>query len=126
MIKTLAKSIRQYKRESILAPILVTCEVTLECLIPLYMITLLDGIEADPSIGNLLTYGAILLVLAAFSLMFGMLAGKYAATASAGFARNLRHDIYYNGLLYTSYADDDMQGVKIGGGRSTKKTKTRA
>ena len=95
MIKTLAKSIRQYKRESILAPILVTCEVTLECLIPLYMITMLDGIEADPSIGNILTYGAILLVLAAFSLMFGMLAGKYAATASAGFARNLRHDIYY-------------------------------
>ena len=95
MIKTLAKSIRQYKRESILAPILVTCEVTLKCLIPLYMITMLDGIEADPSIGNILTYGAILLVLAAFSLMFGMLAGKYAATASAGFARNLRHDIYY-------------------------------
>ena len=76
MIKTLAKSIRQYKRESILAPILVTCEVTLECLIPLYMITMLDGIEADPSIGNILTYGAILLVLAVFSLMFGMLAGN--------------------------------------------------
>lgn len=95
MLKTLAKSIRQYKRESILAPVLVCLEVALECLIPLYMIEMLDGIKSDPSIGNILTYGAILLVMAAFSLMFGMLAGKYAATASAGFARNLRHDIYY-------------------------------
>ncbi len=95
MLKTLAKSIRQYKKESILTPVLVICEVALECLIPMYMIEMLDGISADPSIGNILTYGAILLVMVAFSLTFGMLAGKYGATASAGFARNLRHDVYY-------------------------------
>ena len=95
MIKTLAKSIRQYKRESILSPILVTLEVLLECLIPLYMSKMLEDIKQEPTMNNILIYGAILLVMAAFSLMFGMLAGKYAATASAGFARNLRHDIYY-------------------------------
>ena len=95
MIKTLAKSIRQYKRESILSPILVTLEVLLECLIPLYMSKMLEGIKQEPTMNNILIYGAILLVMAAFSLLFGMLAGKYAATASAGFARNLRHDIYY-------------------------------
>ena len=95
MIKTLAKSIRQYKRESILSPILVTLEVLLECLIPLYMSKMLEDIKQEPTMNNILIYGAILLVMAAFSLLFGMLAGKYAATASAGFARNLRHDIYY-------------------------------
>ena len=95
MLKTLAKSIRQYKRESVLSPVLVTLEVLLECLIPLYMSTMLSDITEEPTMNNILIYGAILLVMAAFSLLFGMLAGKYAATASAGFARNLRHDIYY-------------------------------
>ena len=96
MLKTLAKSIRQYKRESILSPVLVTLEVLLECMIPLYMSTMLKDITDEPTMRNILIYGAILLVMAAFSLLFGILAGKYAATASAGFARNLRHDIYYN------------------------------
>ena len=95
MLKTLAKSIRQYKRESILSPVLVTLEVLLECMIPLYMSTMLKYITDEPTMSNILIYGAILLVMAAFSLLFGILAGKYAATASAGFARNLRHDIYY-------------------------------
>ena len=95
MLKTLAKSIRQYKRESILSPVLVTLEVLLECMIPLYMSTMLKDITGEPTMSNILIYGAILLVMAAFSLLFGILAGKYAATASAGFARNLRHDIYY-------------------------------
>ena len=95
MLKTLAKSIRQYKRESILSPVLVTLEVLLECMIPLYMSTMLKDITDEPTMRNILIYGAILLVMAAFSLLFGILAGKYAATASAGFARNLRHDIYY-------------------------------
>ena len=95
MLKTLAKSIRQYKRESILSPVLVTLEVLLECMIPLYMSTMLKDITDEPTMSNILIYGAILLVMAAFSLLFGILAGKCAATASAGFARNLRHDIYY-------------------------------
>lgn len=94
MVKTLTKSIRQYKKESILSPVLVSLEVTLECLIPLYMMTMLDKIQVDNSLTNILKWGGILLALAAFSLVFGMLAGKYAATASAGFATNLRGDMF--------------------------------
>ena len=94
MVKTLTKSIRQYKKESILSPILVSLEVTLECLIPLYMMTMLNKIQVDNSLTNILKWGGILLALAAFSLVFGMLAGKYAATASAGFATNLRGDMF--------------------------------
>lgn len=92
--KTLIKSLREFKKESILSPVLVSLEVTLECLIPLYMVTMLENIQKDNSLENILMYGGILLVMAAFSLVFGMLAGNYAATASAGFARNLRTDIY--------------------------------
>ena len=106
MLKTLAKSIRQYKRESILSPVLVTLEVLLECMIPLYMSTMLKDITDEPTMSNILIYGAILLVMAAFSLLFGILAGKYAATASAGFARNLRHDIYYK-IQDLSFANID-------------------
>lgn len=82
--KTLIKSLREFKKESILSPVLVSLEVALECLIPLYMVTMLENIQKDNSLENILMYGGILLVMAAFSLVFGMLAGKYAATASAG------------------------------------------
>lgn len=94
-IKKLMKSIRQFKGVSILSPVCVTVEVALECIIPLYMIEMLAKIQADNSIKNILLYGGILLGLAAFSLVFGVLAGKFAATASTGFAKNLRQDMYY-------------------------------
>ncbi|HIS57736.1 MAG TPA: ABC transporter ATP-binding protein [Candidatus Limadaptatus stercoravium] len=94
MIKTLTKSIREFKKETILAPVLVTVEVVMECLIPLYMVTMLERIQQDNSIENILFWGGILLVMALVSLVFGMLAGRYAAKASAGFSRNLRTDIY--------------------------------
>lgn len=94
-LKKLMKSIRQYKLHSILSPVCVTVEVALECIIPLYMIEMLKKIEEDISIRNILLYGGILLVLSAFSLVFGILAGKFAATASTGFAKNLRQDMYY-------------------------------
>ena len=95
MIKKLARSIREFKLSSILSPVLVTLEVALECIIPLYMITMLEAIQKDNSLKNIIYYGLILLLLAGFSLLFGILAGKFAATASAGFARNLRKDLYY-------------------------------
>lgn len=95
MLKTLAKSIRQYKKTSVLSPVCVTFEVALECILPFYMTEMLDKIQLDNSLSNIIKWGAILLVLAALSLLFGMLAGKFAATASAGFARNLREDMYY-------------------------------
>ena len=96
MLKTLAKSIRQYRKTSILSPVCVTFEVALECILPFYMAEMLENIQIDNSLANIIKWGVILLVLAAFSLVFGMLAGKFAATASAGFARNLREDMYYN------------------------------
>lgn len=95
VLKKLMKSIRQYKTPSILSPLFVTLEVAMECIIPLYMIEMLEKIQVDNSIPNILLYGGILLGLSAFSLVFGILAGKFAATASTGFAKNLRQDMYY-------------------------------
>lgn len=95
MLKMLSKSIREYKKESILSPIFVSLEVLMECLIPYYMVKMIDVIEKDNTLSNILIYSAILIVMAGFGLLFGMLAGKYAATASAGFAKNLRKDMYY-------------------------------
>ena len=94
VVKTLTKSLREFKKETILSPVLVTVEVVVECLIPLYMVTMLEKIEADNSIENILFWGGLLLLMAAVSLLFGMLAGRYSAKASAGFSRNLRTDIY--------------------------------
>lgn len=94
VIKTLTKSLREFKKEAILSPVLVTVEVVMECLIPLYMVTMLEKIQEDNSIENILFWGGMLLLMAAVSLLFGMLAGRYAAKASAGFSRNLRTDIY--------------------------------
>ena len=96
MIKELAKSIGQYKKPTILAPLFVTLEVAMECFIPWYMVIMLDRIKADNSIGNILLYGGILLGLSFLALAFGILSGKFAATASAGFARNLRQNLYYS------------------------------
>jgi len=96
MLKKLMGSIRQFKAASILSPVCVTLEVALECIIPLYMVEMLEKIQIDNSIKTILLYGGVLLALAAFSLLFGVLAGKFAATASTGFARNLRKDMYYS------------------------------
>ncbi|MDE5990850.1 MAG: ABC transporter ATP-binding protein/permease [Clostridia bacterium] len=95
MIKKLARSIREYKRSSILSPLFVTFEVALECIIPWYMVVMLESIQSNNSINNILTHGLILLLLAGFSLLFGILSGVFAATAASGFAKNLRKDMYY-------------------------------
>ena len=93
IIKTLTKSIRECKKETILATVLVTVEVVMECLIPLYMVTMLERIQQDNSIENILFWGGILLVMALVSLVFGMLAGRYAAKAPASFSRHPRTGI---------------------------------
>ena len=101
MIKTLAKSIREYKKSSILSPIFVSIEVILECLMPLVIVWFLDALEDPATIAAgrvmevILTYGGALLCMAVFSLITGMLSGRFAAYASAGFAKNLRKDMYY-------------------------------
>ncbi|MDE6188922.1 MAG: ABC transporter ATP-binding protein/permease [Clostridia bacterium] len=97
MIKKLIRSVREFKKASILAPLFVTFEVALECIIPWYMVVMLESIQGTEtiSIENIVTHGIILLLLAGFSLLFGILSGVFAATAAAGFARNLRKDMYY-------------------------------
>jgi len=94
MWRTLIKSIREYKKPSILAPVYVTVEVIIECLIPYIMALLVNQIKAGCSLGVVLRYGLVLLVLASLSLNFGRLSGKAAATSASGFARNLRKDLF--------------------------------
>ena len=95
MLKVLAKSIREYKKPSLLAPVLVSGEVVMECIIPFLIANLVNQIKAGCSMDVILKYGLILVVMAALSLTFGALAGSACATASCGFARNLRKDMFY-------------------------------
>lgn len=96
MIKRLAACIRQYKKDSILSPIYVIMEVIMEVIIPILMANLIDyGIDAG-NMTVIIKMGVALLISAFISLAFGTLAGRSAAVASAGFARNLRHDMFYN------------------------------
>ena len=94
MYKILAKSIREYKKQSIQAPVLVSLEVLLECIIPFVIAELVNEIKAGCEITTIIWYGAALIVMAGLSLLFGTLAGTACATASAGFAKNLRKDMY--------------------------------
>ena len=105
MIRTLMKSIRQYKKESIQTPVLVACEVIIECLIPLIMAQLIDEMTGE-SLTPIIKYGVILLVMAFASLFFGATAGKTGATASCGFAKNLRQDLFYK-IQDFAFADID-------------------
>ena len=101
LLKTLAKSVREYKKPSILSPIFVSLEVILECLMPLVIVWFLDALESKETIEQgrlmevILVYGGILIGMAILSLIFGMLSGRFAARASAGYAKNLRKDMYY-------------------------------
>lgn len=95
MLKTLSRSIREYKRASIITPILVFFEVILECIIPMVIAELVNSFETTGSINSILKYGGIVVLLAVLSLTFGSLAGLTCSTASAGFAKNLRHDMFY-------------------------------
>ncbi|MBQ7567041.1 MAG: ABC transporter ATP-binding protein [Oscillospiraceae bacterium] len=96
MIRKLARSVREYKKDSILAPIFVSLEVVLEVIIPLLMARLIDSGITPGDMGTIGRIGAMLVVCCLFSLAFGALSGKHAALAAAGFAKNLRHDIYYH------------------------------
>ena len=95
MYKQLARSIREYRGVSIKAPVFVSLEVLMECIIPFVIAQLVNQIKAGCGFATILQYGAALLAMAGLSLFFGVLAGKYAATASCGFARNLRKDMFY-------------------------------
>ena len=95
MIKRLLKSVREFKKDALLTPFFVVLEVVMEVVIPAVMALLIDrGIDAH-NMGEIWKYGIILIACAALALIFGAAAGTYAARASTGFARNLRHDMYY-------------------------------
>ncbi|HIS52270.1 MAG TPA: ABC transporter ATP-binding protein [Candidatus Onthomonas avicola] len=95
MIKVLSRSIREYKTVSILTPLLVIVEVILECAIPFVTANLVNEMQAGCTMDVIWRYGVILLVMSLASLIFGAAAGSTCATASAGFARNLRKDMFY-------------------------------
>ena len=94
MIKTLAKSIREYKTPSIVTPILVAGEVVLECIIPFITAKLITEIKNGCDLMTIVNYGLILILMAAISLTFGTAAGFTCATASCGMAKNLRKDMF--------------------------------
>lgn len=96
MLKTLAKCVREFKMQAIATPILVFFEVILECLIPMVIAELVNQYEKTSDINTILIYGGIVVILALLSLTFGGLAGLTCSTAACGFARNLRHDIFYS------------------------------
>lgn len=95
MIKKLLSCVREYKKEAILSPLTVSLEVVVECLIPLLTSNLIDEIQAGCGMYTILRYGLLLIVMAFLSLTFGILAGRFCADAATGFAKNLRHDLFY-------------------------------
>ena len=95
MNRLLFRSIREYKKQSILTPVFVILEVLMEVLIPFQMAKIIDvGIQGQ-NLGYVLQVGLILVVMAMAALFFGAMAGKYGAEAGAGYAKNLRHDLFY-------------------------------
>ena len=96
MVKKLLKSVREYKKASILAPIIISFEVILECIMPFITAKLVTEIQNGCEMKTIVKYGLILIALAFASLSCGALAGHFAAIASCGFAKNLRHDLFYS------------------------------
>jgi ATP-binding cassette subfamily B multidrug efflux pump len=96
LVKTLLKQIGEYKKDTIITPVFTVLEVVAELLVPFVIASLIDkGIEAG-NLRNVYLYGALMIVLAFFGLVFGILAGRCAASASAGFACNLRQSMFEN------------------------------
>lgn len=101
MLKTLIKEVKQYKKDSLLAPFFIALEVIMEILIPLVTASIIDnGIEAG-NLNHVYKYGIVMVVMATLSLTFGASAGTFAARASAGFAKNLRESMYKNIQRYS-------------------------
>lgn len=96
MIRELAKSAREYKKDAIATPILVSLEVVMECIIPFLIASLVNEIKAGCGLDVIISYGIKLVIMAVLSLLFGALAGATCATAACGLAKNLRKDMFYS------------------------------
>ena len=94
MYRKLLASVREYKKPSLEAPFYVSCEVVMECIIPFIVAKLVNQIREGCDFAIMLEYGVILVVMAFFSLLFGIIAGNACSTASCGFAKNLRSDLF--------------------------------
>ena len=101
MVREIARSLREYRRISIATPVLVTFEVLLECLIPYVIALLVNQIQAGCGLDVILKYGAVLVAMAAASLVFGVCSGASCAAASSGLAKNLRKDMFYKIQSYS-------------------------
>lgn len=106
MLKDLMKCIREYKKASLQAPVLVSLEVVMECIIPFIISRLVNEIKAGCGLSVIVSYGALLAGMATLSLIFGIGAGNACSTASCGFAKNLRKDMFYN-IQEFSFANID-------------------
>lgn len=113
MIKKIAKSIREYKKPAILTPICMVMEVFMEIAIPYLLATLIDqGIEQS-NLQVILKIGVLLVAAAFISLFFGVQSGKFSATAGAGFAKNLRQDMYEKVQQFSFYNIDKFSTSSI-------------
>ena len=113
MIKKLLASVRQYKKHSILAPIFVIFESILEIAIPTLMAFLIDYGVSKKDMKYILEIGLALVLCSVLSLITGALAGRSSAIASAGFAKNLRHDIFYNFQKFSFFNIDKFSTASI-------------
>ncbi len=100
ILKPLLGSVREYKKPSMITPLFMLLEAFCECLIPFFMARMIsavsvEGVEGKAAMQEILKYGGVLVSLAIFSMMSGIFAGRFGATASCGFAKNLRHDLFY-------------------------------
>ncbi len=95
MLKKLASYVKEYKKDAILTPIFVVLEVVMEVIIPLLMAKIIDVGIQNGDVHYILEMGALLIVSAILSLTFGMLSGRFAAKASAGYAKNLRKAMFH-------------------------------
>lgn len=106
MIKKLMQCVREYKHDSMMAPLLVSLEVVMECIIPFIISRLVNQIKAGCALPVIFKYGALLAVMAILSLAFGIGAGNACSRASCGFAKNIRKDLFYN-IQEFSFANID-------------------
>ena len=95
MLKVLSKCIREYKQASLKAPLMVSLEVVMECIIPFVIARLVNQMKAGAGFREIAMYGLVLVIMATLSLIFGITAGNACATASCGFAKNVRKDLFY-------------------------------
>jgi len=113
MIKKLIKSIREYKKQTFLTPIFMILEVVMETLIPFLLAILIDSGVKLGDMGVITRFGIYLVISALFSLTFSIIAGVLASKASCGFAKNLRHDLYYKIQEYSFYNIDRFSTSSI-------------